>query len=152
VTRFSMSALLGLLMLGCAACGSGGGASGGATDTLVTSEEPAEGDVSVQVISHAFRDSTIYIFLGSSKQRLGIARGNQTTVFNIPWARFRQANEARLSADPIGMTDPGGGRLDVGSDRFTVRPGNTVVWTLQTTAGKVGEFEEAGGQSNVVVY
>ena len=142
MTRISTSVLIGLL----AACPAACGGSPSAGDRLDTTEKPADGDVSVQVISHAFRDSTIYIFLGPVRHRLGIATGKQTTVFTIPWARFAQVNEARLMADPIGM------RVDIGSDRFTVKPGNTVVWTLEGQAGEFGEFEEARGQSNVTVY
>ncbi len=142
MTRIPTSVLIGLLAVCPVACG--GGQSTG--DRLDTSEKPADGDVSVQVISHAFRDATVYIFLGQVRHRLGIATGKQTTVFTIPWARFAQVNEARLMADPIGM------KVDIGSDRFTVQPGNTVVWTLEGQAGEFGEFEEARGQSNVTVY
>ena len=146
MTRISTTVVIGLLAIGPAACGSGGGPGGSSGDTLVTTDKPVEGDISVQVISHAFRDATIYIYLGSARHRLGIATGKQTTVFTIPWARFAQVNEARLSADPIGM------KVDVGSDRFTVKPGNTVVWTLEVQAGEFGESQESRGQSNVTVY
>jgi hypothetical protein len=146
VTRIPTTVFFGLLAIGPAACGSGGGAGSSSGDTLVTSETPAEGDVSVQVISHAFRDATVYIYLGSSRHRLGIATGKQTTIFTVPWARFAQITEARLIADPIGMN------ADVGSDQFTVKPGNTVVWTLEPQAGEYGESVESRGQSNVTVY
>lgn len=146
MTRIPASLLIGLLAIGPAACGSAGGVSGSSGDTLDTSEKAADGDISVQVISHAFRDATIYMYLGSSRHRLGIATGKQTTIFTIPWARFAQVNDVRLIADPIGM------KVDVGSDRFTVKPGNTVVWTLEVQAGEFGESQESRGQSNVTVY
>ena len=143
--RLTSSLLCGL-SISLAACGGSQQASEKLEVDITETDPKSDSDVSVQVISHAFRDANIYIFLGSSKHRLGIARGKQTTVFTIPWARFAQVNDARLSADPIGMN------VDVGSDRFTVQPGNTVVWTLETQAGEFGEFEEARGQSNVTVY
>ncbi len=146
MTRIPTSVLIGLLAIGPAACGSAGGVSGSSGDTLVTTDKPVEGDISVQVISHAFRDATIYIYLGPARHRLGIATGKRTTIFTIPWARFAQISDARLSADPIGMN------VDVGSDRFTVKPGNTVVWTLEVQAGEYGESSESRGQSNVIVY
>ena len=151
MSRATASALFGLFALA-SACG-GAQSSTESLDTEIDeSGSQAGADVSIQVISHAFRDSNIFLFVGGSRQRLGIAYGNRTTVFTIPWSRFEHVNEVRLLADPIGQHgDVARTYFDIGSDRFTVKPGNTVVWTLEVHLGQ-HEGPEAQGQSNVMVY
>jgi hypothetical protein len=150
VSRIAAS-FLGLSALA-VACG-GGRPSGEKIEVDVEEgSSAAEADVSVHVISHAFRDAAIFLYVGDSRHRLGIATGKQTTIFTIPWRRFARASTLRLTADPIGMVNSrGSGVVDVRSDTFTVKPGNTVVWTLELQLGRF-EGDEAPGQSNVTVY
>lgn len=144
------ASFLGLSALA-AACG-GGQHTTEKIEVDVDEQDSSDADVSVQVISHGFRDAQIYLYVGDSRHRLGIATGKRTTVFTIPWRRFASANTLRLTADPIGMVNAGrAGAVDVRSDSFTVKPGNTVVWTLELQVGKF-EGDEAPGQSNVMVY
>jgi len=140
----------GLLAL-TAACGG----SQANTDKIDVTEEAAPGspDVSVQVINHAFRDASIFMYVGSARHRLGIATGKQTTVFKIPWRQFSRGTSVVLTADPIGKVDrtSSAGAVDVRSDSFTLQPGNTAVWTLESQL-VMFEGSEAPGQSNVTVY
>jgi hypothetical protein len=147
VTRIATS-LLGLLALS-SACG--GSQSNEQID--ISENQPAGANVSVQVINHAFRDASIFMFVGSSRHRLGIATGKQTTVFNVPWSQLSRGSSVVLMADPIGRVDrdTAAGAVDVRSDTFTVQPGNTAVWTLESQL-VMFEGSEAPGQSNVTVY
>jgi hypothetical protein len=155
VSRITSSLLCGL-SISLAACGGGQHASEKLEVDITETDSESDTDVSVQVISHAFRDATIYLYVGSSKHRLGIATGKRTTVFNIPWGRLAHAAGMRLAAHPIGEHSADGSSfatrpLEVGSDAFTVKPGNMVVWTLQSQLGTY-DGVEAPGQSNVMVY
>ncbi|HKE18839.1 MAG TPA: hypothetical protein VKB80_28385 [Kofleriaceae bacterium] len=141
---------LGLLAL-TAACGG----SQANTDRIDVTEGEVAGapDVTVQVINHAFRDASVFMYVGSSRHRLGIAVGKQTTVFKVPWRQFSRGTAVVLTADPIGRVDEGtqAGAVDIRSDTFTLQPGNTAVWTLESQL-VMFEGSEAPGQSNVLVY
>jgi hypothetical protein len=107
---------------------------GGAHPALVTVDEtlapahPEEsGDVVVEVISYNFRDANIYMYLGASRQRLGLASGNATSVFTVPWnARMANAIEATLTAEQIGDEST------VQSSSVRLNAGSRLVWTLSS--------------------
>jgi hypothetical protein len=82
-------------------------------------------DIIVEVVSHNFRDASVYLHLGASRQRLGLAAGNATSVFKVPWnAQVATAIEASLSAEKIGDSE------SIRSDSIQVIPGAHIVWTL----------------------
>jgi hypothetical protein len=155
VFRLTSSLLCGL-SISLAACGGAQTSSEKLEVDIAETDPKSDSDVSVQVISHAFRDATIYLYVNSTKHRLGIATGKRTTVFSIPWDRLAHAGGMRLAAHPIGEHAAGQDSFDsrpieVGSDAFTVKPGNMVVWTLLSQLGTY-DGAEAPGQSNVMVY
>ena len=82
--------------------------------------------VSVQVISHNMRDVVVYMYVGQSRRRLGLAGGNETTMFKVPWSQVATANSrVQLVADQMGD------QTETVSDDLQLTPGNKVVWTLE---------------------
>jgi hypothetical protein len=122
VSRIAISALF-LLLAVPAACG-GRSASGDSLTDQIAQEEGGK-DVTVHIVSHNPRDANIYLYLGSSRQRLGLAGGHSTTTFTIPWGRLSSASQVHLRAEVIGD------QTRVDSDPLQVTPGGSVVWTLQ---------------------
>lgn len=91
-------------------------------------ESAAEKNVTVEVVSRQFLDCTLYLDLGTSRQRLGKATGMATTVFGVPWnAEAVNAVEARLVAETLGKGQEG----TLVSSPFRMSEGGRVVWTIQ---------------------
>jgi len=125
VSRIESFALVVVLtaLAALAACASQSG-SGSLVDDVATDESGAS-DVNVQIVSHNPRDVVIYIFLGTSRQRLGLAGGNSTTNFRLPWHQVQGASVAHLLAEQMGDSDR------VESDLLQLKPGGRVVWTVE---------------------
>ncbi len=88
--------------------------------------DPGSGEIAVRVESHNFADVVIYLGLNGSRSRLGLAGGEKTTVFFIPWRRVATSGRLQLIGDPVGANDA------VATDQLQVRPGSMVVWTLES--------------------
>lgn len=97
--------------------------SGSLTDDVAAEED--ESDVTFQIVSHNPRDVVIYLLLGSSRQRLGMAGGNSTTTFTMKWSRLANASVIRLRGEQMGNNE------QVVSDVLQVKPGGQILWTLQ---------------------
>jgi hypothetical protein len=101
------------------------GPQSGSLSDDVAAEEDGESDVTFQVVSHNPRDVVIYLLLGSSRQRLGMASGNSTTVFTMKWGRLANASDIHLRGEQMGNGEV------VQTDRLQLKPGGRVLWTLQ---------------------
>jgi hypothetical protein len=128
-------------MLAAAACAAGAAALAvgcRSSAPLVTSDEtraPAnhDSDLTVEVVSHAFRDAQVYLRLGGSRQRLGLAGGNRTSTFTVPWnAHLANTVEASLLADQIGDD------TSLVSSELSIYAGARIVWTIS------GQFYQTG--------
>jgi hypothetical protein len=95
---------------------------------------PAEdATIVVDVVSHAFHAAAVFLNVGASRRRLGLANGNTTSRFVVPWnAQIANANQASLVAEKIG--DEG----SVESSSLRMEPGVHIVWTLSL------QFYESG--------
>lgn len=91
-----------------------------------TADQPVAGkDVEVEVICQGFRDANVYLHVGGSRQRLGLAGGNRTSAFKVKWnARLANAVEVTLSAEQIGDDSK------VESSSIQLAEGARVVWTV----------------------
>ncbi len=90
--------------------------------------EKADRDIRVEVVSHAFRDANVYLHLNGSRRRLGLASGNNTTLFKVPWnAQISNTMLAHLSAEIIGDNSW------VESSSVQVAAGAHILWTLNNS-------------------
>lgn len=122
MSRIAIAALV-LLLAATPACVGRSAPGDSLTDQI--SQEEGGSDVTVRIVSHNPRDVNIFLYLGSSRQRLGLAGGNSTTTFTIPWGRLSSASRVQLRAEVIGD------QARVDTDPLQVTPGGSVVWTLQ---------------------
>lgn len=105
-------------------------------DGTAESEAPVK-DLEIEVINQGFRDSTVYLHLGGSRQRLGYANGNRTSRFKVKWnAQLANAVDVSLTAERIGDDT----KLE--SSRIQLMEGARIVWTVS------GHF----GQTALEVY
>lgn len=88
-------------------------------------EEEGESDVTFQIVSHNPRDVVIYLLLGRSRQRLGLASGYSTTTFTMKWSRLANASDIHLRGEQMGNSE------QVDTDPLQLKPGGRVLWTLQ---------------------
>jgi hypothetical protein len=89
--------------------------------------------VSVEVVSQSFRDANVYLKVGGSRQRLGMATGNSTSHFKVKWnAQLANSAQANLMAERIGDE----GRAE--SSNIQLVAGARIVWTIN------GHFNESG--------
>ncbi|HEU4643767.1 MAG TPA: hypothetical protein VFS44_15020 [Gemmatimonadaceae bacterium] len=112
--RILFAALLGV---GAVACRHNAAAPG--TEEATRSEK-----TTLKVENQGFADMDIFIIAGGQRIRLGMATGNQTTMFTIPSYLVRGNTPLRFLADPVG-----GNRTPV-SDEITVTPGDQVTLTI----------------------
>ena len=117
MSRILTSSLVLLLVLGAAACGGRPPPEAGG--------DPDGSEIDIHIISHNLRDATVYLYLGESRQRMGMAGGNQTTMFKVPWRRIEGNSRVRLLAELIGSEG------QVLSENLQLSPGARVVWTLE---------------------
>ena len=95
-------------------------------------QQPPETDIAAEPVeptrlrveNQAFLDMTIYVFRGSQRMRLGLARGNSTTRMTIPANLLFGNTPLRFQADPIG-----GNRTPI-TQEISVSPGDEVILTL----------------------
>lgn len=82
------------------------------------------GSIVVSVENGDPHDISVFFVQSGQHKRLGTVIALSTSSFEVPEELLRAANEAQLVADPVGT--PG----RVASERFVVRPGQRVVWTI----------------------
>jgi hypothetical protein len=115
-----------VLLVALGAAGAAGTACGGAgSPSPEVGGEPDESEIDIHIISHNLRDANVYLYLGESRQRMGMAGGNQTTMFKVPWRRVEGNSRVRLLAELIGSAG------QVVSENLQLSPGARVVWTLE---------------------
>lgn len=120
------------------AAGCGGGGTGGQSvveQAAATPDDEDASDITINVVSRAFADATIYLHVGASRRRLGTAQGKSTTKFTVSWNKIARTGQIQLRADPIGD------EADLITDLVSIQAGSQVVWTL-----------EVHGHSGVDVY
>ena len=122
--------LVAVALGGLAGCGGRGNQvtaiSNGTADTEVAGK-----DLQIEVINHGFRDANVYLYIGGSRQRLGMAGGNRTSTFNVKWnAQLANAVEAKLTAERIGDD------VSLESSSVQVTEGARVVWTVSAHFGQ----------------
>lgn len=127
----SSAALVALAAFGgLAGCG-GRGNQVTAISNGTADSEVAGKDVQIEVTSNGFRDANLYLYIGGSRQRLGLAGGNRTSVFKVKWnAQLANAVEARLMAERIGDD------ASLESSSIQLTEGARVVWTVSAHFGQ----------------
>jgi hypothetical protein len=91
----------------------------------VTVDEQA-GEVAVRVINHNFSDMVVNLEENGRRYRLGLANGENTTLFSVPWRRVANNGTVRLLADPVGASTV------IRTELLSVWPGALVVWTIES--------------------
>lgn len=81
---------------------------------------------SLVVENHNWLDVTIYVVHDGQRSRLGSATAAKTTNFTIRPSELGQMGAIQLIGDPVGSSE------GIASPRVVVKPGNRLVWTLQT--------------------
>src|SRR4051812_25730077 len=82
--------------------------------------------VDVQVANHNWADVVVYLNHGSTRTRLGSVGTARSSDFRFP-ASYAHGTSITLLVTPIGSPT----RFE--SERFTVQPGQTVYWTIEST-------------------
>ena len=109
--------------------------SGRATPSEPTPQPAAEqeakvpsGETVVQIDNQNFNDMNIYLLDEGNRVFLGAVNGLSTGTLAIPRAAGSSSFRVRLLADPIGSSIP------ITTPSLNVGPGQTVYWTIGTTA------------------
>jgi hypothetical protein len=130
-TRLSMIRSLAVSSIAALALAPLAGCAGGRPNQVTaiadgTADQPVVGkDLQVEVICQGFRDSNVYLHVGGSRQRLGLAGGNRTSTFKVKWnARMANAVEVVLSAEQIGDDST------LESSSIQLAEGARIVWTV----------------------
>ena len=82
----------------------------------------------VQIDNQNFNDMNIYLLDEGTRVFLGAVNGLSTGTLAIPRAASSSSFQVRLLADPIGSSIP------ITTPNLSVGPGQTVYWTIGTTA------------------
>lgn len=107
------------------ACGARGGSQVSSIADGTDQSEVVSKDLEIEVINQGFRDSTVYLQLGGSRQRLGYAGGNRTSTFKVKWnAQLANAVDVTLTAERIGDD------TTLESSRIQLMEGARIVWTV----------------------
>ncbi len=122
-----MALLLCCLLLGVAACHH--------RASPEVEADPNSSEIAIRVVNHNFSDVVVYFDERGHRSRIGLAGGENTTVFFLPWRRVATGT-LLLVADPIGASSL------IRTEVLSVRPGALVVWTIESSLS----------QSNAAVY
>lgn len=121
-----LAVVSGAMSLSAVSCAGGTKVSAVASGT--DEREKTDRDIRVEVVSHAFRDANVYLHLNGSRRRLGLASGNNTTLFKVPWnAQISNTMLAHLSAEIVGDDSR------VQSSSIQVAAGAHILWTLNNS-------------------
>jgi hypothetical protein len=85
--------------------------------------------VDVQVANHNWADVIVYLNHGASRTRLGSVGTARASEFRFP-ASYAHGTSVTLLVTPIGSP----ARFE--SERFTVQPGQTVYWTIESSLAR----------------
>ena len=88
-------------------------------------------DVPLVVESRFYGDLVIFVNRGGLRTRLGMANGNGKRTFMVPKQNFEIGTPIAFEAE--GLSALTGGRVSVRSPAVVVRPGQRLVWTLETS-------------------
>ena len=114
-----------VVLLWLAGCAGGQKPSSVTADTASEEAAAAGKDLQVEVVSQGFRDANIYLRIGGSRQRLGLAGGNATSSFKVKWnAQLANALDVSLLAERIGDEE----RAE--SSSIQLVEGARIVWKL----------------------
>lgn len=136
-----------LCIVGCASprvssADRGDSASGGAASDVTVSSVPPTTFVTpvpLKVENRNSNDVTIWIELQDQRTRIGSVTGSTTRDFTLPARFFEVIGTVRLAAETAGARGP---RVDasdqirvkrVTTERLLIRPGQRLVWTLEST-------------------
>lgn len=86
--------------------------------------EATQGPAVVRVENGDQHDVSIFFIQAGQRTRLGTAVALSSSSFEVPEHMIRTASEAHLFGDPVGV------RAQVTSERFVLKPGQRVVWTI----------------------
>jgi len=86
------------------------------------------GETVVQIDNQNFNDMNIYLLDDGNRVFLGAVNGLSTGTLAIPRAAGSSSFRVRLLADPIGSSIP------ITTPSLSVGPGQTVYWTIGSTA------------------
>ena len=87
-------------------------------------EVPTPARTMLRVVNRNFYDFTIYLVRYGDRVRIGLATGNQTSLFEFP-SQFVQTGAVRFEAHPVGGT----GRAY--TEQLSVLPGDVVTVEIQ---------------------
>lgn len=83
-----------------------------------------DGPAVVRVENGDQHDLSVFFVQAGQRTRLGTVVALSTSAFEVPERLIRAASEAQLFGDPVGV------RAQVMSERFVLKPGQQVVWTI----------------------
>ncbi len=78
----------------------------------------------LRVVNRNFYDFTIYLVRFGDRVRLGLATGNNTTMFEFP-SQFVQTGAVQFEANPVGGNGP------AFTEQISIRPGDVVTVQIQ---------------------
>lgn len=124
-------AALLLLCLGCAG-------RGGQPAPAPSGDAPPLGDgasrYEITVENHNWLDATILVYANGTRTRLGTVPGSGSLSIDVPARFFAVPGDVRFIAELVGARSVTGGSIT--SQRVSVRPGQSIVWTLETDLGR----------------
>ena len=95
------------------------------------SESVFDDDVPMRVENRFYGDVVIYLDRGGMRARLTTVTGSTTRDMLIPHRYFNTGVPVRLIAEGIGASS-GGERVTTNTGDLLVRPGQRIVWSLET--------------------
>jgi hypothetical protein len=95
-----------------------------AAESGVGSESRAE--IALVVENHHWSDIIVHLLHDGVLDRIGLATAVKTSTFIIPSRRLGTAGLIRLRGHAVGAPD------DHTTEAFLVRPGQKIVWTLES--------------------
>jgi hypothetical protein len=100
-------------------------------DDGAVSESVFGDDVPMRVENRFYGDVVIYLDRGGMRARLATITGSTTRDILIPRRFFNTGVPVRLIAEGIGASS-GGERVTTNTGDLLVRPGQRIVWSLET--------------------
>lgn len=123
------------LLLLCLACSSsrGGARAPASADRMGRSGESSP-PFEITVENHNWLDATILVYANGTRTRLGTVPGSGSLSIDVPARIFAVAGDVRFIAELVGARSVSGGSIT--SQPVSVRPGQSIVWTLETDLGR----------------
>jgi hypothetical protein len=84
------------------------------------------GEIVLVIENHHWNDVVVSVLHDGVVERIGLATAVKTSTFIIPSRRLGAAGVIRLRGHPVGAPD------DNTTEAFLVRPGQEIVWTLES--------------------